>query len=176
LDAETITSITITRLLDWYFEAHRTAKALGKEHGLSTRSVAGIIAAMSPRCSWENNLDDTRLILESGENNGFFSFEDGVGKALWIIDGEDPDTVLGGRKVRSFWRNIADPDGSLDVTLDSWMGRCLTLPAGGRHAEQGYLDRAGVYDAIADGFRTVAADHAVMPHQLQASLWLAERE
>jgi hypothetical protein len=191
LDADTVTTVTVNRLrkivdtidhetwkagMAWYAKANGEARAMANDHGLGTWETAAIIAVLSPRCSWENNLDDARLLLEHGEDNGFFAFESNVVKALWIIEGVDPDSVLGGRKVRSFWQNIADPYGSLDVTLDSWMGRALGVPATGSHAEQGYLDRAGVYDAISEGFRQVAEDHGVMPNQLQAAIWLHERE
>jgi hypothetical protein len=192
LDAGTVTTVTVNRLrkivdtidhetwkagMAWYETANAEARALAAKHGVPSDTVAAIIAALSPRCNWANNLDDTRLLLEDGPDNGFFAFDANVGKADAILNaGFDVDTTLGGRKVRAFWRNIADPYGSLDVTLDSWMGRALDVPADRAHGEQSYLDRAGVYDAISNGFRTVADDHGIMPNQLQAAIWLAERK
>jgi hypothetical protein len=134
-----------------------------------------MIAALSPRNSWEGNVDDCEALLED-DDAITRAFGPNQHKAEWIKMGSDPDLILGGRKVRAFYRNIAFPHSSLDVTLDSWMGRALGLPSHTNHGEQGYLARAGVYDRLSDGFRIVAEDHAVMPHQLQAAIWLDQRE
>jgi hypothetical protein len=156
--------------LDWYWHAHKEARSLGQRVGMPTEAVAAVIAVLSPRCSWENNLDDARLMLDDGLDNGFFAFNANVAKAAWILEGVDASSVLGGRKVRAFWRNIANPEGSLDVTLDTHMSDLLDLP------NDKYLQRAGVYDAISAAFRIVAEEHAILPHQLQAALWVQKRD
>jgi hypothetical protein len=92
-------------------------------------------------------------------------------KAERLLDGEDPEDVLGGRKVRSFWRNIYAPSNSLDVTIDSWMLKLLAPEA----KSYNWLARKGVYDALADGVRDAAEALGCRPHELQAALWIHAR-
>lgn len=155
--------------LNWYFEVHVTARHLARTWYRTIDQVAGVIAALSPRCRWEDNLWDTESVLNDGEDASVTAYGTNVVKALWILDGSNPEDILGGRKVRSFYRNIAHPSTSLDVTIDAWIIRILNLPY------EKYLQRAGVYDAIADAFRTVAEEHGVLPHQLQAAIWTLGR-
>lgn len=155
----------------WYVEAGNLSRRMAEKHDLPSVYVAGIMAVLSPRVRWDDNIKDTENVLTDGEEAATMALGPNVAKALWIIDGTDPDTELGGRKVRSFWRNISDPHGSLDVTLDGWMVKALDLPdTRGR-----YLERVGVYDAISDAFRTVAAERGIMPHELQATIWINVR-
>jgi len=151
--------------MEWYQLAHGLSHRWAAEHRLPFDYVAGIIAALSPRIQWEVNLADAKSILTDGEQASTAAFDPNVVKALWILDGTDPESELGGRKVRSFYRNIADPYASLDVTLDTWMTRVLGM-------EWKFLQRKGVYDAISAAFRIVADRHCVLPHQLQAALWI----
>ena len=152
--------------MEWYQLAHGLAQRWSQKHKLPFDYVAGIIAALSPRIQWEVNLADAKSILEDGEQASTAAFGPNVVKALWILDGTDPESELGGRKVRSFYRNISDPYVSLDVTLDGWMASIL-----GHNPK--FLERKGTYDAISEGFRIVAERHCILPHQLQAALWIS---
>ncbi len=149
----------------WYQLANRLSHKWALEHGLRFDYVAGIIAALSPRIQWEVNLADAQSILEDGEQASTAAFGPNVVKALWILDGTSPESELGGRKGRSFYQNIAHPYHSLDVTLDGWMASIL-----GHNPK--FLERKGTYDAISEAFRIVAERHCVLPHQLQAALWI----
>ncbi len=179
-ELDTLTSDTVAQLetltdrlthdqwadgMEWYQLAHGLSHRWAQEHKLPFDYVAGIIAALSPRTQWEVNLADAKSILEDGEQASTAAFGPNVVKALWILDGTDPESELGGRKVRSFYRNIADPYGSLDVTLDTWMASILGF-------KWKFLERKGTYDAISEAFRIVAERHCVLPHQLQAALWI----
>ena len=184
VELEDITGIVVEQLCDiidtldhetwvegmaWYERANSYALKLSDKHNVPYAHVAGIIAALSPLVSWEDNLKGAHSILVDGEQASTMALGSNVVKALWISDGSDPDTILGGRKVRSFWLNISQPHNSLDVTLDNHMVRALGLPS------HRYLERKGVYDAVSDGFRIVANEHGVMPHQLQAAVWIHVR-
>lgn len=48
-------------------------------------------------------------------------------KALQITRGADPDKIISGPKVRSFYSNIIDPKGER-VTIDTWMYRIMVPP------------------------------------------------
>ena len=160
---------TWTLGMSWYGNANAYARTLSAEYDVPYEYAAGIIAALSPRVSWADNLKGADSILADGEQASTMALGVNVVKALWIENGSDPDSILGGRKVRSFWRNISQPYSSLDVTLDGHMVNALGLPS------HRYLERKGVYDAIADAFRTVAEEHGILPHQLQAAVWIHVR-
>lgn len=74
-------------------------------------------------------------------------------------------------KLRSFRDNLADPEASRAVTLDSWMARMLGVPSTD-------FGKTGVYADIAQKVRATAdaaeATHGIKltPHQLQALLWV----
>ena len=155
--------------LAWYHDAHSMALEWSANSGLPFDYVAGIMAALSPRVSWANNVQDTANVIGHGHKGKTMALLANVNKALDIREGYDPDEILGGRKVRSFWLNIAYPHKSLDVTLDSHMAKVVGLPS------VKWLERKGVYDALANAFRTLAEKHGIMPHQLQAALWIQAR-
>ena len=152
--------------MGWYMQANQFASQLSGLFGIDVRQVAAVVAVLSPRNRWSQNQTDTIDMLEHGECGALAL---GVGRAEWLIGGTDPDKILGGRKVRSFFGNIADPTSNMDVTLDGWMITILGLP----HVK--YIERRGVYDAIADAFRQRAAYLGIMPMQLQAALWIHGR-
>lgn len=164
--------------IGWYGTAHAEALRLAMQAGVTVHVAAGVIAALSPRMRWVDNLQDARKMLVDGDRfYGMMALPSNILKAIRIIDGEDPETVLGGRKVRSFYRNILFPVTSLDVTQDVWFLRHV-VPAewtNGYTQYAHFLGRKGVYDAIAEAIRDLADDFAVLPHQLQAALWVQAR-
>ena len=106
-----------------------------------------------------------------------------VAKAIRIYRGEDPDKILSGHKVRSFYNNIMDPqnaEGMDDVTVDTprsngdgvprhRLGRSRTIK---KMFEAGANTKAnvkGAYSLFADAYRKIAAKyHVVTPNQAQA--------
>jgi hypothetical protein len=162
--------------MEWYWRANSVALVLAEKASVTTATAAAIIAALSPRVRWSANLVDASAILD-GELDGFMALGSNIVKAWRILEGEHPSVILGGRKVRSFWQNIANPSASLDVTLDIHMLRAL-VPAGyWEHMNEPYnfLARVGVYDAVADGVRNAAEESVLAPHELQAIIWIEER-
>lgn len=113
---------------------------------------------------------------------GLQSYE-GFAKAVDIARGGDPDKVLVGEKVRSFYNNIAHPESDRDVTIDARMVRAfadnprLTVSStimGGKYEGM----PAGPYVRVADSVRGVTdrwnEAHPGMemtPHQVQAIIW-----
>jgi hypothetical protein len=148
--------------LTWYEKANVWCRSLAYDW----EPVAWALAVLSPRNSWNRNKDDLVSLMRTGTCSAIGY---AVKRAVRILAGEDPELVAGGRKVRSFGRNIAYPHNSLDVTIDSHMGKVMGL------ADIRYLERRGVYDALANAVRAVAPDHGVAPHQLQAALWVEAR-
>lgn len=50
---------------DWYPFARRVARDLARAHGVSGDVAAGVIAALSPRCSWPENLAAADTVLRA---------------------------------------------------------------------------------------------------------------
>lgn len=160
----------------WYFRAFDQCLAIAEEFAhlqLTHDQVAGIIAALSPQASWDQNLEYARLLLSEGRAP---TLGHAVSAANEIRHGEDPDTVLHSShrnnwKVRAFHSNISSPHTSEDVTID-------------RHAwnlifeDTKAIKRAGRRIPLTDyrwaeeRYRSVAKTVGCMPHQLQAATWL----
>lgn len=97
--------------LHWYDYARDYAASLDSD----IPRAAGILAALSPQQSWPVN---KRMAAEfyAGRRNVHTS--DNVAKALAILDGAEPLSVLGGPKVRAFYTNIMGMDTTEAVTID----------------------------------------------------------
>lgn len=147
------------------------ARAGGR--AITFRQAAGILAALSPGTSWDDNCDGAIELAATGA--GFYrQSDDNNAKALAILNGAEPLTVLGGRKVRSFFANILNPHTSGAVTIDRHalailFGRPLS------ERELKVLARRGVYTVAAGIYRAVARIYGIRPLQLQAITWVAWR-
>ena len=98
-------------------------------------------------------------------------------KAFRILNGEDPEDVLGGPKVRAFYFTIVNPTDPRAVVVDRHaiditFGTVLNSAARGLT-----LGRKGAYDAVSDLYRRAAriisaelGEHWT-PAQVQATTW-----
>jgi hypothetical protein len=121
----------------WYEYAGQWCNDLDEGFDLKSGTVAGFVAALSPLNSWESQLKFTPPSIQNGlalicagesaihgiSGPGFFSNRD---KAARILAGESPLDVLGGDKVRSFYRNLLG-DGEA-VTIDRHALAIVGLP------------------------------------------------
>jgi hypothetical protein len=147
------------------------ARAHGATFGDSDRSAgAGIVAALSPQCSWDENI--TRALAFADGLGPIGGLADGVGKSTAIAAGAHPGEVLGGRKVRSFWHNIIGHRHHVTVDRHA-VAIVYGRPLDDREIK--VLERCGAYTYIAAVYRAVARRLAVDPATLQAVTWLAWR-
>jgi len=156
----------------WYPTAGRIALQVADAagHRGNLRLGAGIIAALSPQCSWDVNITRAFSAAEDGADGPWT--EDGARKVALILAGADPADVLGGRKVRSFFANIIGQ--TAPVTIDRHAvaivyGRALS------DREIKVLERTGAYLYLAGLYRSVARELDIEPSTLQAVTWLAWR-
>ena len=153
----------------WYGAAASIARIVADGHGIDQSSGAGIIAALSPQCSWDENI--VRALAHcDGDMVG--ATADSLRKADAIASGGRPVDVLGGRKVRSFWRNIDGRDQYVTVDRHAVaivFGRALS------DREIKILEKLGAYTIIAAAYRAAARRHGIAPSTLQAITWLAWR-
>ena len=162
----------------WYAEAYECAQWIASQSGHSVDAVVGVIAALSPRCTWQIN---TRIAYEvciahaRGDAIPDVSTRTHRKKAWRLLDGAIPETVFKGsrgrgRKIANFRANIL---GDVEaVTLDTWSMRALGLTDTEAKLDG---DAPRRYHAHTETYRTVARELNLAPSVLQAIVWLAIR-
>lgn len=149
----------------WYPKAGELATSLATRE-VPRENVAAVIAALSPRTSWERNIAGAVALLKSGPQ---------AARDLGCI-GRNVETArrakregfaaLNGPKTSAFARNIAGDREA--VTVDVWAMRVADL-------DEDKLGRKGVYDAIAHCYRLAARRVGVDPATMQATTWVVAR-
>jgi hypothetical protein len=156
---------------DWYCNAHYKCKLLADLYSVPLATVAGIVAALSPRNKWERNLIDAELVLLHGEEASVATFTSNRTKAVRILNGEPPLSVLSGNKVRSFYECILDPSVYI-VCVDS---HAYAIAVGNGERIKPKVITDAQYLAISQAYQAVAKELVLLPNQLQAITWLAYR-
>lgn len=189
----------------WYARARGLAEKLAFENDDSegwddrVNTAAGVIAALSPRLAWRKNVEYAEMayVVLSSMLNGADQFKDRMSngeaeayfagmiptlnanarKAFRILNGESPEDVLGGPKVRAFYFTIVNPDDPRSVVVDRHaiditFGQVLNDQSRGLA-----LGRKGAYDAISALYRKAAViisrelGEYWSPAQVQATTW-----
>lgn len=96
--------------IEWYARALALATELDPTN---VRRAVGIIAVLSPMTSWPENVKKARMVYATGTTYGM---RNNVSKAERIFNGENPDDVVSGPKVSSFYHNILGDNAR--VTID----------------------------------------------------------
>lgn len=151
----------------WYEQAHQFCRDLSEIVSHPVDRLCWALAALSPLNHWHRNKIDLVDLVTTGDCAALGPCRT---KARRVLAGEPVSEVIGGNKVKAFGDNIANPETSRAVTLDSHMAKALELPG-----EFKYLERAGVYDTIAGVIKRSARGRGIAPHQLQATLWIEAR-
>lgn len=159
----------------WYSTANALARRLDPA---APAQAAGVIAALSPMMNWDRNMKLAVRAYDDGYASGaLFS---NVAKADRILGGEDPLTVLGGKKVTNFFAAIADPTSPDAVCIDR---HAFDIAVGRvtNDRTRAALARVGVYERFADAYRTAAVrltrETGIFhtPAQVQAVTWVTWR-
>lgn len=172
--------------LAWYLDAHNWCRmsAQPSKKGFERRLKrnAGIVAALSPMNEWENNKNKAaqlislrgRIVINADRSNGI-GLSTNVNKAIAIYNGAEPLDILGGDKVRAFYRTILEPTGDIDPVIDR---HAFDIAVGERTNEKrrAALSRKGVYAEFANAYREAAKLAGIGSAQMQAITWVAWRE
>jgi hypothetical protein len=170
----------------WYDGARLEAERIAAlaPAGVGPVRAAGVIAALSPRTRWAENLQAAEesagaaarvagaeralwgpLAIEGAVfgATGWYGLDDPRRKAAAILEGRAPLDVLGGPKVRAFFRNICGDRRA--VTIDVWAARA----AAGRwhNSISPYL-----YRRLERAYVDAADRRGVDPRALQAAVWI----
>jgi hypothetical protein len=164
----------------WYAVEGAAAQAIG---GHSRSVLCAVVAAISPGLRWESNIRYAReLVVAYAEGRASsvviptYSYRN-VQKALRILDGEDPDLVLRGPKVRAFWRLLLDGGNGHDVCVDGHAVRIAQGTEGPIRGDgsDGARVSAAQYAVCAEAYRRAARVLGVQPCAVQATTWLDRR-
>jgi hypothetical protein len=169
---------------EWYYRANRAAASIAEGSSLSADTVAGVIAALSPRCAWATNLAWASAVVDAyvGGSDAPPAVHTRTMRAqAWrIAQGERPLDVLNGPKVRAFYANIV---GNADaVTVDTWAARVAEgnwtphpRKSGNNYAATD-APQGRRYALIADAYREAAALVGHSPRDVQAAVWVHVRQ
>ncbi len=163
---------------DWYNQAHKFAHGLAQKYDRSVESVIGIISSLSPETKYSKNIEDAQKMLETGTEAVVTTYDKNRDKALKILDGdldahEHFSNVV--NKTAAFYHNILRPNESGRVTIDRHSARVIHgYYLTGDEAIY-YSNTPAKYRASQKVYQDVAAEHDLLPHQLQAITWLAYR-
>lgn len=156
----------------WYLINQQAMDVMAIASGVSIDTAAAVTAHLSPRIHWSRNLVAAHAVLMNTPVTGIMSRSlDGARFAIAAyFAGENPLFTLKGPKTRNFALNlIGDTEA---VTIDVWAGR---VALGYRDDLDKIMARAGVYDALAQCYREVAAAVGVSPATMQATTWIVAR-
>ncbi len=161
--------------LTWYIRAHVWAKDKAMRYNIPLKSVAGIMAALSPQCPWYKNLIDANEIMRSNTPDKVTTTTYNVNrqKAIDIKNGGEPLSVLGGNKTTDFYRCIERPENKGVAVVD----RHAAAIAYGRALlkEERSKVSGPLYYVIANSYRVAARVLGLLPSQLQAITWVTWR-
>lgn len=170
----------ITAGLQWYLLAHKQAERLARYLVAPIEVGAGVIAVLSPRVAWAINQEwswriartfKTGRTFEEIPRGGMSPLGMNVAKAWAIIDKQDL-SVMGGKKVHSFYDNILRPETSVSVTVDSWAYRIYLGQCGVGNDELPHGITPKRYEVCADAYKEVARKEGLLPSELQAITWV----
>lgn len=143
---------------DWYPKAYAIVTELAKRYQVTREVAAGVVAVVSPRVHWKHNINLAHALLGNTYSKGCFRAN--VEKALDIIAGADPLTVLSGPKVRAFYRCILGD--STAPVIDSWMTHAIGFD--GTCNEK-------VYAKVSLALQEAAGRFDLPAHEAQAIIW-----
>lgn len=158
----------------WYLAAHDEALRLAFKYGFHLQIVAGVIAALSPRNKWQDNLKDANFVLRCAANNrlGYITSNrlsspyPNLDNVFRILAGVNPDKTLG-QKAKSFYRCIYNPLTD-EVCVDTWAARAVN-----------YTDRwiqKEHYPILQSYYSHAAEEIGTLPPVMQATVWVTIRK
>jgi hypothetical protein len=147
----------------WYRESRRYARQLAREYGGGVGRAAGVIAALSPQVQWSRNKEMARDVMATGTAVG--QTGNNLTKAWRIWNGERPLKVLGGPKVRAFYRAMMGDENA--AVIDTWMLQAMGWPQRSLSARQ--------YERCAAALAEAASYTHLTTAQFQAVVWTQVR-
>jgi hypothetical protein len=161
---------------DWYDDALHFATMNAPENNFkSVARVCGVIAALSPLKTWEQNKKITITLLQTGDCGQMKQF---VSKANRIIESDGSDdailSILNGRKISAFYLNIRYPHKANNVTIDR---HALSIALGKRTTDADYAGMtAKQYEFFVQCYILAGMKVNVSPLLMQSATWVRFRK
>lgn len=160
----------------WYQQASRFCETLAENYDRSLAAVAGIMSALSPSTSYEQNIIDTVNVIAENDHETVSTYGKQHAKALEIRDeGIDPALVMGQNKTAAFWLNIVNPTTSGRVTVDRHSARVAVDWTMNADEVYFYNNTTAKYSVLEHAYQLAAEHLDILPHVLQAITWTAYR-
>jgi hypothetical protein len=163
-----LTNDQIKEGMEWYFSLNDYCKNLAYIYKVNPIKVAGILSALSPMVSFRTNLAFTEAFLK-GDYKAVKTFNQQKTKAYKILkyakSTKDVLRILNGNKTKSFFLNIAFPDKSKEVTIDTHINKYFKFKS----------LTPKRYALASKHIQDMAKSYNILPHQVQALLWIEIR-
>lgn len=159
----------------WYEDESDALARLAFDLGLSLRAVCGAAAAISPGMRWELVPGYVHALATARDPSALtvptYSTEF-VRRALRCLQGEDPDKVLGGPKVRAFYALLLTRGQSGDVVIDGHaFNIARALRTGLRDADDAPRVNPSRFALVAAAYKRAAEIVGEPAHVVQAVTW-----
>lgn len=155
--------------LNWYHDINDYCKIVAEMYSLPLWKVCAILSALSPNNRFYRNVIDVISLIKYEEAAKVCTYNINKRKALQCLRANSFDECLAlfkGRKTKSFFLNIYKPNDFDRVTVDIWMIRLFNIKGS-------LTDKR--YRVIENIIKDYAAKVKLLPHQVQALLWIAIR-
>lgn len=157
-----------------YRRLNETCRWYSVRYGVRLCDIIGAFSALSPNNDYMGNLRSLVTLLDGLKDGSLVesltvSTYNACRQRAWrCLHGEDFLSFTKGPKTRSFYQNILYPYDRTPVTID---GHMVSVAFGRRMTMKEVVREQWNYEGIAQAFRGVADDNAMLPNQLQATLW-----
>ncbi len=159
--------------LNWYPEANEFAQILSNKFNVELIKVCGIISALSPLKSWDENKRIAESFLSTGKS---YHTKVMTKKCNDILNSngtiEEITEILKGNKITSFFLNIYDQNYN-GVTIDR---HAICLAVGEVLNDDSLQLSLNQYNFFVNCYRISAQKLGVQPHQVQAVTWVEWRK
>src|SRR3990170_2538974 len=88
----------IAKGLTWYNDASFHCFNLSSKYNIPIERVIGIVAALSPRCPWRENVIQANNFIQTRGRSKTTTYLSNKKKALAIFRGSNPVNILNGHK------------------------------------------------------------------------------
>lgn len=159
---------------NWYKEANEFCQSLSEIYNLDNSKVIGILSALSPLKTWEQNKKITEDLIVNKDCGQMRVF---VGKSLAILEAETSDDnilkILNGKKISAFYLNIKYPDTSDRITIDR---HALSIALGYKIKDEEYTMTKLQYKFFVHCYKIASEKVNISPLIMQSSTWLIFRK
>lgn len=161
-----------------YWAYHRLMREIAALYDYPFERVVAVFCALSPNCDYFQNLRSLITVLKghrekvSPERVMVATYGHCKMRAFSYLNGVEYLQATRGKKIRSFYLNIINPDDPHPVTID---GHMVNVWYKTQYTMKEVVRLKFSYDRIADGFRWVADELNIRVNQLQSTLWFAQK-